>query len=582
VKNKIASLSMALILSQLFYAPVVKADPLANEEIQKGLTEIGRNLGQFLQGLASGHGVQQTPGDVTSGISEPPYRATSGNSALVEEIQYRLSISGYTPGSVNGLVNKKTESAIRAYQRSKGVPVDGKVSKKLLYMLRNVNPAGNQNNDAQTLASSASTALIQRSTSTVKTSPTNYLDAMVAEQNALVESMTRNVSPRDREIARRAGIDLDAEIAKQTRAHEKYKRDAARIDHLEQTGAVERVTSLSRVDAKTSDGSTGSASGISLPGILSGRWEGRVSYDPHRIFPGAPTQYGQTTRVRLDIDAARGIAAITYPDLGCEGILRADVDSLNVKKVFRSNPHEVSDFPFKEFSAHSAKQCPDRGNVYLTHLSALSTVKSPRKGAMWFTWKNSQTGQGGMFGTQIKPVLDVVDHRRISSLSDKVVEIKSSSNDERNDILQNEIDINYGEPDPEPYCGSGKLQKLAIPEYVCFSKEVPVLRKFQPASKLVGVPYAVCAVGALVGYKPVYFGVACAGHDRCYSDAMKTKNECDGDFLKLLKTTCDEALSDKKFSAAKDACHRTANMYFGAVQSMGHDAYKSAKFPEVK
>ena len=80
-------------------------------------------------------------------------------------------------------------------------------------------------------------------------------------------------------------------------------------------------------------------------------------------------------------------------------------------------------------------------------------------------------------------------------------------------------------------CGATWKQRLAIPEYVCFD--------------LIGgtLPYAICAAGAVVGYKPVYFGEACVEHDSCYSTAGVHKSKCDSDFRDLLLITCDLTLS---------------------------------------
>lgn len=62
--------------------------------------------------------------------------------AYVEKIQVELAARGYKPGPVDGLMGPRTRSAIRAYQRDVGLPVDGVASKELLeYILFNTGGA---------------------------------------------------------------------------------------------------------------------------------------------------------------------------------------------------------------------------------------------------------------------------------------------------------------------------------------------------------------------------------------------------------------------------------------------------------
>ena len=52
--------------------------------------------------------------------------------ALVTEIQRQLGQIGYNPGPVDGMMGRKTRSAIRSYQRKSGLSIDGEPSAQLL------------------------------------------------------------------------------------------------------------------------------------------------------------------------------------------------------------------------------------------------------------------------------------------------------------------------------------------------------------------------------------------------------------------------------------------------------------------
>jgi len=115
------------------------------------------------------------------------------------------------------------------------------------------------------------------------------------------------------------------------------------------------------------------------------------------------------------------------------------------------------------------------------------------------------------------------------------------------------------------YCGSTSLQVAAIPEYVCFSLEGGTL------------PYTACAVGSMVGYKPVYFGLACREHDGCYSRKGTKKSQCDKSFLTLLKSTCDETLTGKLRKLSRKNCYNVVSEYYHQVDARGCIAFKNAQ-----
>jgi Putative peptidoglycan binding domain len=54
------------------------------------------------------------------------------NGSLVVEVQRRLASAGYYSGRIDGIVGSGTRRAIRAYERSHGLPVDGAINRRLL------------------------------------------------------------------------------------------------------------------------------------------------------------------------------------------------------------------------------------------------------------------------------------------------------------------------------------------------------------------------------------------------------------------------------------------------------------------
>lgn len=58
------------------------------------------------------------------------------SSPSVKQIQIALKNAGYSPGTIDGKMGKKTKSAIRAFQRSNDLKVDGKVGKRTWRILK--------------------------------------------------------------------------------------------------------------------------------------------------------------------------------------------------------------------------------------------------------------------------------------------------------------------------------------------------------------------------------------------------------------------------------------------------------------
>ena len=380
----------------------------------------------------------------------------------------------------------------------------------------------------------------------------SYLDAMVAEQEAQAYRLAHNVDPKTREMARRSGVDLDGAVARQLAEYEQYKKDAAEIERRSD------VVAQPRPAPNVADEATQYPQ--ALPSVLAGRWDGKVSYEPHRISSALPRRHGQQTRVRLDVDPARGLLVVSYPDLNCDGVMRANMSVLSKAGV---NRHEIIDYPLEEHLARRSQNCIDGGKVYLSHWAAYQGTGSPRKGQVMFKWVNPHTNEPAMFG-RLLPVSDVVDSRHAEGVARQA---------DQNHVATVSRDFKTAPPSTAdagnadvsgPYCGSGRLQELLVPEYACFGYG--------------GVlPYAACAAGTLVGYKAVHFGAACKAHDQCYSDSRAKKSFCDSNFLALLEATCDITLTGNARSVGRKNCHNTASEYFHQVNTRGCEAFKAAQ-----
>lgn len=53
----------------------------------------------------------------------------------IRAVQVKLDAEGFDPGPADGLMGPKTKAAIKAFQHSKGLPIDGKISDSLLKAL---------------------------------------------------------------------------------------------------------------------------------------------------------------------------------------------------------------------------------------------------------------------------------------------------------------------------------------------------------------------------------------------------------------------------------------------------------------
>ncbi|WP_231674379.1 peptidoglycan-binding domain-containing protein [Ralstonia syzygii subsp. celebesensis] len=57
------------------------------------------------------------------------------NATDIKQLQQRLADKGYDPGTIDGLIGDRTQTAIRAYQKDQHLPQDGYASRSLLARL---------------------------------------------------------------------------------------------------------------------------------------------------------------------------------------------------------------------------------------------------------------------------------------------------------------------------------------------------------------------------------------------------------------------------------------------------------------
>jgi hypothetical protein len=135
------------------------------------------------------------------------------------------------------------------------------------------------------------------------------------------------------------------------------------------------------------------------------------------------------------------------------------------------------------------------------------------------------------------------------------------------------------QPPPEPQagflgaCGSskdfpifGEYERFFVGDYLCFAS----------GGLVAPVPGAICAVGVWAAYKPVYFGEACLGHDRCYGRARSRKSQCDEEFLSLMEMTCDTSLPDMprvSWQRSRQTCRGAAVTAYETVRAWGCEAF---------
>ena len=79
--------------------------------------------------------------------ASPVSAAATSEPRFVREAQRSLGELGYRPGPIDGVVGRRTQSALARYQRSEGIPVTGLLDAETLVRLdihRRVSPASNR------------------------------------------------------------------------------------------------------------------------------------------------------------------------------------------------------------------------------------------------------------------------------------------------------------------------------------------------------------------------------------------------------------------------------------------------------
>ena len=71
----------------------------------------------------------------SSGYRSQQQGYQSGNGSVNARVQQRLASDGYYHGAIDGVIGNGTRSAIRAYERANGLPVDGRIDSQLLSRL---------------------------------------------------------------------------------------------------------------------------------------------------------------------------------------------------------------------------------------------------------------------------------------------------------------------------------------------------------------------------------------------------------------------------------------------------------------
>jgi hypothetical protein len=64
--------------------------------------------------------------------NQPAYGGAYGSASIVAQVQERLARAGYYHGAIDGVIGRRTRSAIRAYERAHNLRIDGVISRQLV------------------------------------------------------------------------------------------------------------------------------------------------------------------------------------------------------------------------------------------------------------------------------------------------------------------------------------------------------------------------------------------------------------------------------------------------------------------
>lgn len=103
-------------------------------DIKEGIKSIGDTVKGGKEVVEETEELGETVGSKKEKNLEPA--TTAEWSEKIQETQFRLQNLGFNPGPIDGIFGAKTQSAIRSFQKIRGLPQDGKVSTDLLAELR--------------------------------------------------------------------------------------------------------------------------------------------------------------------------------------------------------------------------------------------------------------------------------------------------------------------------------------------------------------------------------------------------------------------------------------------------------------
>lgn len=81
-------------------------------------------------------GYSEAPAVASPGVDAPAAASVPAANPLVKEVQAELSRRGFYEGTVDGLMGRNTQAAIKAYENGAGIAVTGEATPQLLSALR--------------------------------------------------------------------------------------------------------------------------------------------------------------------------------------------------------------------------------------------------------------------------------------------------------------------------------------------------------------------------------------------------------------------------------------------------------------
>jgi hypothetical protein len=95
--------------------------------------QIVLGMASVVVSLSTFGGPAGSRGPVHAASAVPP--AATSEPRFIREAQRTLGELGYRPGPIDGVVGRRTQSALARYQRSEGIPVTGRLDAETLVRL---------------------------------------------------------------------------------------------------------------------------------------------------------------------------------------------------------------------------------------------------------------------------------------------------------------------------------------------------------------------------------------------------------------------------------------------------------------